>query len=90
MLRPGGVALVFEHNSWNPLTARVVSNCEFDKNAVLLPARQTERLLVEQGFGKVDTSYFLAIPMRGRWVRRTEALFRHIPIGAQYFTRGMA
>lgn len=36
VLRPGGLALVYEHNPLNPLTRRVVDRCEFDKDAVLL------------------------------------------------------
>jgi ubiquinone/menaquinone biosynthesis C-methylase UbiE len=35
--RPGGIAVVFEHNPLNLLTRRAISNCVFDEGVVLLP-----------------------------------------------------
>ena len=34
VVRPGGLAVIFEHNPYNPLTQHVVRNCEFDEGAV--------------------------------------------------------
>ena len=36
VIRPGGIAVVFEHNPWNPVTSRIVSTCPIDADAVLL------------------------------------------------------
>jgi ubiquinone/menaquinone biosynthesis C-methylase UbiE len=37
VIKPGGIAVVFEHNPLNFLTRRAVSNCVFDKNVSPLP-----------------------------------------------------
>lgn len=88
VLRPRGVALVLEHNPWNPLTRHAVSSCEFDKDAVLLKAGTTESLLARAGLKDVKTRFIAVFPSTGRLVRRFEGALSHIPIGAQYYTRG--
>lgn len=88
VLRKGGLALIFEHNPLNPLTQRVVSNCEFDANAVLLKAPTTETLLTDAGFSDVGTRFILTVPAAGQMTRRIDGLFSRLPLGAQYYTRG--
>jgi SAM-dependent methyltransferase len=80
-----GLLLVYEHNPWNPLTRLVVSRCSFDKDAVLLSARQAARRVGQFGFGKIFTDYLIFVPSRNRLIRRWEtAIIRKIPLGAQY------
>ena len=43
-LKPGGLALVFEHNPYNPATQYVVRTCDLDKDAVLLRPATLRRL----------------------------------------------
>ena len=38
VVRPGGLLCIIEHNPFNPLTRLAVVRCEFDRDAVLLPA----------------------------------------------------
>ena len=42
MLKPGGILALFKHNPRNPLTQRIVSNCVFPDNAVLLRSENDE------------------------------------------------
>ena len=65
VLRPGGIAAIFEHNPLNPLTRRVVSNCVFDEDAVLLRRRRARGLLRQAGL----------VPVRGP-LHRVPALRR--------------
>lgn len=90
VLRPGGLALVFEHNPFNPLTRRVVSNCEFDEDAVLLGQSRMRRLLGDAGFEGVASRSILSLPSFGRLSRKVDALFGRIPLGAQYYAKGTA
>src|SRR5262249_22855571 len=48
-IRPGGAAILVEHNRYNPVTRRIVSRCAFDADAVLLSCREAAKLLVEGG-----------------------------------------
>ena len=90
VVRPGGLATVFEHNPFNPLTRRVVNNCEFDADAVLLRPGQTRKLLAGAGFGKVRSRSILSIPSFGKVTRGLDLALGHMPLGAQYFATGVA
>lgn len=90
VLRPGGLAMVFEHNPLNPLTRRVVSNCEFDADAVLLGRRRTRALLREVGFGAMTSRTILSIPTMGRISRRIDSAIGLLPFGAQYYVTAVA
>jgi len=87
VLKPGGLALVFEHNPRNPLTMRAVNNCPFDEDAVLLRSEETERLLRQAGFQDVRSKFILSVPAANRFLRRVDGLFSAMPFGAQYYVR---
>lgn len=90
VVRPGGLAVVFEHNPLNPLTRRVVSNCEFDADAVLLGRRELRGLVAEAGFREVRSRAILSIPSSGRLTRRIDLALGLLSLGAQYYVRGVA
>jgi ubiquinone/menaquinone biosynthesis C-methylase UbiE len=90
VVKTGGVGLVFEHNPLNFLTRRVVSSCEFDKDAILLPASQTQCLLQDAGFSNVVTRYILAVPAANQAFQEVDKLFGRLPLGAQYYALGIA
>jgi SAM-dependent methyltransferase len=83
--RPGGIVAVFEHNPWNPLTRKVVRNCEFDEGVQLLSRRRTKRLLAEQGLEVVESPYIIFFPRDSEALRRVERGIARLPLGAQYY-----
>ena len=85
VVKPGGLALVFEHNPLNPLTMRAVNNCPFDADAVLLRSGRTVELLTKAGFRDVDARFILSIPAVTRSLRRIDRLVSKVPFGAQYY-----
>lgn len=90
VVRPGGMVAVFEHNPVNPLTLRVVNNCEFDADAVLLRQRQVRDLLSGAGCRDVRSRAILSIPSTGPLTRRIDRALGVLGIGAQYFATGTA
>ncbi|WP_246191118.1 class I SAM-dependent methyltransferase [Aureimonas leprariae] len=88
--RPGGIAVVIEHNPFNPLTRLAVARCPFDADAELLRAGETEALLREAGFAAVASRHFLLLPSESAPALRIEGAFRRLPLGAQYATIGAA
>lgn len=90
VLKPGGLALVFEHNPRNPLTMRVVNSCPFDADAVLLRNDETESLLSTAGFGQVYSRFILSIPAANTLLRRVDRLFSGLHLGAQYYVSATA
>jgi SAM-dependent methyltransferase len=88
VLRPGGFFFVFEHNPLNPTTVKIVNQCPFDKNAVLIRAGVMKRRMTAAGFEKVRVRYCLFIPGWLRWLRPIESALTWCPAGAQYFVVG--
>ncbi len=88
VLKPGGVLFVFEHNPLNPLTVKIVNECPFDDNAVLIRAGSLSGRLREAGFVDVRASYCLFVPGWLRWLRPLEAVLTWCPLGAQYYAEG--
>ena len=75
---------MFEHNPFNPLTRRAVSNCDFDTDAVLLTMRRTVAAFVRAGATVEDRRYYLFTPFESRPVAGSERLLRRLPLGGQY------
>ncbi len=90
ILKPGGLALVFEHNPRNPLTMRAVSSCPFDEDAVLLRSEETEGLFRNAGFNSVSSRFILSIPPANAFLRRIDRLFAGVPFGGQYYVAATA
>lgn len=86
LLKPGGRLFIYELNPLNPVMRKLVSNCEFDEDAVLLTRASLLRTskfadsisLISKGF-----TVFLP-PLLGRF-RVLERLIAWCPLGAQYF-----
>lgn len=83
-LKPGGVAVVFEHNPLNPLTVHAVNTCPFDENAELIPAPGLRKRMTAAGFGQVGVRYRVFIPGTLRALRPVERWLYWCPLGAQY------
>jgi ubiquinone/menaquinone biosynthesis C-methylase UbiE len=82
--RPGGLIVVYEHNPRHPLTRKVVSDCEFDRDAVLLTMAQTRDLLTKAGCSDVRTNSILTLPPAGGFIEKLDRLFASLPFGSQY------
>ncbi len=83
-LRPGGVAVISEHNPWNPATRYLLRRFPFDEDAVLLRPAETTALLVRAGFEILARDFvsFFAGPLR--WLHGVERHLHRVPLGAQY------
>lgn len=87
VLTPGGAAFVFEHNPYNPLTARAVRDCAFDENAVLIRAADLRSTLRAAGFAAVRSAYRIFFPRALRMLRPIEPFLTWCPMGAQYYVQ---
>jgi predicted TPR repeat methyltransferase len=83
-LRPGGLFAFWENNPLNPGTRYVMSQCEFDKDAMPLTPFLARRLLKASGFEVVQTDYLFFFPRQLRWFRSLEPALSRIPFGGQY------
>ena len=88
VLKKGGLLVIFEHNPFNPLTRRVVNNCKFDADAVLLTQYAVKNLINDIGLNLVEGSYILFFPFRGPVFSILDRILRWLPLGAQYYVVG--
>jgi len=85
ILGPNGMALIYEHNPYNPLTAHAVNTCAFDINARLITASMLRRSMISAGFSKVHIRYRVFFPHILRIFRPLEDWMKWLPLGAQYY-----
>lgn len=83
-LRPGGLFAFCENNPWNPGTRYVMSQCSFDRDAIMISSPEAERLLREQGFQVIKIHYLFFFPRFLKLFRFFEPCLSRIPLGAQY------
>lgn len=85
VLRPGGLALVIEHNPWNPVTRRIVNTCPIDRDAVLLTRGTTVDLFRHAGAAQVTARSVLSVPPKTDLLMTVDGWFGLLPLGAQYW-----
>jgi SAM-dependent methyltransferase len=90
ILRPGGVAAIFEHNPYNPATRYVVANSPIDDDAVLLSSPTLKNLLKTAGFSQVVARSILFTPFEGQVFEALDRYLGWLPLGAQYYALGTA
>jgi SAM-dependent methyltransferase len=83
-LRPNGLFSLWENNPWNPATVYVMSQCEFDKDAITLSPPETRQLLRAGGFKIVCTDFRFIFPRGLRMFRKLEDVLFGVPLGTQY------
>lgn len=89
VLKENGCIFVFEHNPWNPLTRKIVNDCEFDKDAVLVSGRRLMKTMKQAGFCNMKIYYTIFFPRKGifRKILQLEKLLKWLPFGGQYYIR---
>ena len=86
LLKKNGKLIVFEHNPYNPLTRRIVSNCEFDADANLISQTALKNLFRNNSkFSVSRCGYTLFFPEFMGGLRAIERRLRWLPLGGQYF-----
>ncbi len=85
-LKPDGRLVVIEHNTYNPLTRRIVSNCPMDADAELISMRDIKKLLgASCGFKIRETGYCSFFPEPLKVLAKLDRVLKKIPLGGQYF-----
>jgi len=88
-LSSGGSVVVFEHNPYNPVTRRIVSNCEYDQDAVLLAPKELREVLETAGLKVAKHAYSLFFPPAMRFLCRLESKLGWLPLGGQYWVHAI-
>lgn len=84
-LTSNGTLFVFEHNPYNPITQRIVSNCPYDEDAILLKPSELIRLLTDASFSVERKNYCLFVPPSFSILAHIENKLGWLPLGGQYW-----
>jgi 2-polyprenyl-3-methyl-5-hydroxy-6-metoxy-1,4-benzoquinol methylase len=79
-----GKLVVFEHNPMNPVTRWVVHHSPIDRDAILLPRRETMAYLDRAGLHLIRRAYIVFFPRFLSRLRLFEPWLSWCPLGAQY------
>ncbi len=83
-LVPSGYCALWENNPWNPGARLVMRRISFDRDALMLSAREARHLLEAGGFEIVRTDHCFVFLRALRFLRFFEPALRGAPIGAQF------
>lgn len=86
-LSPGGTIVIFEHNPFNPVTRKIVNDCPYDRDAVLLKPSELKTLLVGAGLPVRGSAYCLFVPPSLSALLPLEAILGWLPLGGQYWVK---
>ena len=85
LLSPNGVMFVFEHNPYNPVTLKMVTNCEFDADAELIKKNDLINLCKKNNFKIIKSGYIHFFPSKLSFLFKLENYLKWFFLGAQYF-----
>lgn len=89
LLKPGGSLYIFEHNPLNPVTRKIVRDCPWDKDAILLYINETTGMMENAGFEISEKKFTLFFPAQLKFMRSLEKYLVKVPFGGQYFVKGI-
>lgn len=89
LLKTGGELYIFEHNPFNPVTRKIVKDCIWDKDAILLKPSETISLMENAGLKITEKKFTLFFPAQLNFLRPVEKILGNIPMGGQYYIRGI-
>ncbi|NMM42903.1 class I SAM-dependent methyltransferase [Rhodospirillaceae bacterium KN72] len=83
-LAPTGHIAIIEHNPLNPMTRKIVRDCPFDENAILLPSGEAKDRLSRLFGGPANVRFTLFFPASLKSLMGLEKFLGWCPLGAQY------
>jgi SAM-dependent methyltransferase len=86
-LSPEGRIFIFEHNPFNPITRRIVNNCPYDEDAVLLKPSELQKILRKAALIVERKAYCLFVPPSLSMLMRLESGLGWLPFGGQYWVQ---
>lgn len=87
VLKDNGKLIVFEHNTYNPVTLKVVNDCIFDNDAILVNQHDFGKQLKSIGFRNLKRRYTLFFPRKKafNWLIPLEKHLSWCMFGGQYY-----
>ena len=88
LLNSNGKLVIWEHNPINPLTQKIVKECVFDKDAVLIQSKKFKQYLKAASLVKVRIIYTTFFPKILSGFNVFDSFLGWLPLGGQYLATG--
>ncbi|MBE7069036.1 MAG: class I SAM-dependent methyltransferase [Ruminococcaceae bacterium] len=87
VLKVDGKLIVFEHNTYNPVTRKLVNDCIFDNDAILVNQKEFGLLLKKTGYKNIKRRYTIFFPRKKAfgWLLPLEKHLSWCMFGGQYY-----
>lgn len=87
ILKENGKLIIFEHNTYNPVTRKIVNDCIFDNDAILVNQKELGRKLADLGFRNCKRRYTIFFPRKKafNWLLPLEKHLSWCMMGGQYY-----
>ncbi len=87
ILKSNGKLIIFEHNTYNPFTRKIVNNCVFDNDAILVNQKALGRKLEILGYKNLKRRYTIFFPRKKafNWLLPLEKHLSWCMFGGQYY-----
>lgn len=82
-----GLLFIFEHNPFNPVTRRIVNNCPYDADAVLITPSELRDILYQAALSTERQAYCLFVPPSFSLLTWLEHRLGWLPLGGQYWVQ---
>ena len=84
LLNQNGKIVIWEHNPINPITLKIVKECPFDKDAVLIRSNKLRQHLEAASLEKVQIIYTTFFPKILSRLNAFDSFLSWLPLGGQY------
>lgn len=89
VVAPGGEVMIFEHNPFNPVTARIFRRAPVDRGCEMIRPGALRALFRDAGFERLSHGYLLFTPEPvHRALPFIEPALGWLPLGGQYYVAG--
>lgn len=87
VLKKNGKLVIFEHNTYNPVTRKIVNDCIFDNDAILVNQKQLRQKLSSLGYRNIKRRYTIFFPRKKGfgWLLPLEKHLSWCMFGGQYY-----
>lgn len=87
VLKENGRLIIFEHNTYNPVTRKVVNDCIFDNDAILVNQKALRNKLSAIGYKNIKRRYTIFFPRKRGfgWLLPLEKHLSWCMFGGQYY-----
>jgi 2-polyprenyl-3-methyl-5-hydroxy-6-metoxy-1,4-benzoquinol methylase len=88
LLNPNGKLVIWEHNPFNPITRKIVNDCVFDQDAVLIYPSRMKKNMLEIPLANIKVIYTTFFPKIFSSLNVLDPYLGWLPLGGQFITYG--